>query len=240
MKKVIVCLIVLAMSALFLTACQDASRAETPTAKSPNTNGNDVAPDNTDNEQKVTDKQPAPVDADDIGDSSEDPVTNAIPEGYVSNDLDKRVGHLQDNGEVSFAGDMQTAKISFCLPEKWVFDGGSVAYCDDKKVFEIGGVFPTEEFSTESVRIVDDTVTLPTSIKGEEGEDITIYEEIVSDQGLYDYRAHTETAFSSDQLYEVYRYIVSHNGYSVYVTFVVNEFYDEDVCQAVLSLIQIN
>ena len=57
----------------------------------------------------------------------------------------------------------------------------------------------------------------------------------MSDQGVYDYMCHSSAVLGNGEIYETYLYIVSRGGYSVYVSFVVNDYYSPEICETVLN-----
>ena len=164
---------------------------------------------------------------------------NVPPSGYISYQFVTGTGHLADNGDVSYiSNDDPRVLVSFALPDEWNFNGGSTAGDDISKVFEIAGVFPTDEYSVEKISYFDLDTSFPASFINDMGRETTVYAEEVSSQGLYDYVEHRSTMLYTGE-YECYTYVVSRNGWSVYVTFVVNENFDEAVVEKVLSSVNI-
>lgn len=156
-----------------------------------------------------------------------------LPQGYVYNTFEGRVGQLEHGG-VSFKNHDESAAFGFILPENWSLDA-SVANCNNVKVFEIGGFFKTEELSSDKVMVTDGNADFPTTAKNDEGGTVTIYAEKMSDAGVYDYMCHSSSVLGNGEIYEKYIYIVSRGGYSVYVTFVVNDYYSDEICETVLN-----
>lgn len=151
-------------------------------------------------------------------------------------------GHLFDNGNegeyfIEIQGD-STVLVNFALPGDWIFNGSSVASVDDTKVFETGAVYPTEEFRPEKVGYFGADMVFPTFIENSMGRRVTIYGQEVSDFGLYDYMEHSSTRLKSGE-YETYDYIVSRNGWSMSVAFVVNENFSEEIVETVLQSVNI-
>lgn len=161
-----------------------------------------------------------------------------LPDGYRLNQIMTGTGHLLDNGnggEYHFNGEGDsTVLVSFALPEAWIFNGYSVADEGNTKVFEIGAVYPTEEFSLEKVGYFGVDMVFPTFTENNMGHTVTIYEQEVSGSGLYDYMDHSSTLLSTGE-YETYDYIVSRNGWSMSVIFVVNENFSEDIVETILQ-----
>lgn len=162
-----------------------------------------------------------------------------LPDGYRLNQIMAGTGHLLDNGNggeyhINVEGD-STVLVSFALPEDWIFNGYSVADVGNTKVFEIGAVYPTEEFSPEKVGYFGADTVFPTFIENNNaGHRVTVYEQEVSGSGLYDYMDHSSTLLSTGE-YETYDYIVSRNGWSMSVIFVVNENFSEDIVETILQ-----
>ena len=154
---------------------------------------------------------------------------------YADNRVSRETGHLADNGNVDY-GVPGTPKVnvSMVLPEGWSFNGRT-ASDDLSKVFELGGVFPTEEYSFEKVSHYDLNTEFPASYINDMGRMTTVYEEQIS-EGLFDYMEHTSTTLFTGE-YECYTYVVSRNGWSAYVFFVVNQNFNSSVVQTVLNSI---
>lgn len=151
-------------------------------------------------------------------------------------------GHLFENGNegeyfIEIQGD-STVLVNFALPGDWIFNESSVASVDDTKVFEIGAVYPTEEFRPEKVGYFGADMVFPTFIENSMGSTVTIYEQKVSDLGIYDYMEHSSLRLKSGE-YETYDYIVSRNGWSMKVIFVVNENFSEEIVETVLQSVNI-
>ena len=164
----------------------------------------------------------------------------SVPDGYTLHQLTTGTGHLADNGDVDYiSNDDPSVLVSFALPNEWNYRGWSTANDDISKVFEIAGVFPSEEYSVEKVSYFDLDTTFPASFINVMGRETTVFEEAIGDNELYDYIEHTSSMLNSGNEYECYTYVVSRNGWSVYVTFVVNENFDETVVEAVLRSVDI-
>lgn len=155
--------------------------------------------------------------------------------GYKLNQFVTGTGHLADNGDVDYiSNDDPRVLVSFALSDEWNYREGGTASDDISKVFEIAGVFPTEEYSVEKVSYFDIDTSFPATFINVMGRETTVYEEAIGDNELYDYMEHTSSMLNSGNKYESYTYVVSRNGWSVYVTFVVNENFDETVVETVL------
>ena len=151
--------------------------------------------------------------------------------GHLFHDLDRGVEFNRDEDS--------TVLVSFALPEEWTFNGYSVADVDYTKVFEIGAVFPTEEYTPEKVGYFGADAVFPAVIESNNaGNRVTVYSQELSDSGLYDYKEHGSALLSTGD-YETYEYIVSRNGWSTWVIFVVNEYFSEDTVQRVLGSVDI-
>lgn len=164
----------------------------------------------------------------------------SLPAGYTLNQIITETGHLLDSGGTGSIEGIEdpTVLVSFALPEDWTFNGSSVANVGDTKVFEIGRAYPKEEFRPEKVRYLGDDAVLPVVIENNANHDVTIYEQEISDSGLYDYMEHSSALLSTGD-YETYYYIVSRNGWSMSVDFVVTEYFSEDIVETVLRSVNI-
>lgn len=165
----------------------------------------------------------------------------SLPAGYTLNQIMTGTGHLLDSGGTGRIEGIEdpTVLVSFALPEDWTFNGSSVANVGDTKVFEIGRAYPKEEFSPEKVRYFGDDAVFPAVIESNNaGHRVTVYSQELSDSGLYDYKEHNSALLSTGD-YETYEYIVSRNGWSTWVIFVVNEYFSEDIVETVLRSVNI-
>lgn len=234
MKKVIVFILILAMSVLTLSACQDVSQEKLPADTSADTGDNAVITESTVSVEPDSAEAETEPGVDDVPDNPEEPETDAVPQGYVSRKFESKLGYLRDNGNVGLENPDETAAFGFILPEDWEFDA-SVACVDGVKVFEIGGFFRTEELTADKVRLTPEGTEFPTTAENDEGGTETIYAEETSDQGVYDYMCHSSAVLGNGEIYETYLYIVSRGGYSVYVSFVVNDYYSPEICETVLN-----
>lgn len=244
MKKSAIFLIILALTALMLSACGNVIDDKLPAdtgdsaAITESTVGEQTDPADTETEPVGEDASDSPDETEQTEDAMpenpENTEADAIPQGYVSNIYEGTVGQLRDNGNVGFKNHDESMTFGFVLPEDWSLDA-SVACVGDVKVFEIGGFFKTEELTADKVRITPEGTEFPTTAKDDEGGTVTIYAEEMSDGGVYDYMLHSSSVISNGEIYEKYVYIVSRGGYSVYVTFVVNDCYSEDICEKVLN-----
>lgn len=167
-----------------------------------------------------------------------------LPDDYRLIQIMRGTYHLLDNdngGEYLFNDESDSAVlVSFSLPGNWVFNGSSVADAGSSKVFEIGAVYPTEEFSPKKVGYFGADTIFPTFIESDAaGHRVTIYEQEVSSSGLYDYMEHSSSLLYTGE-YETYGYIVSRNGWSMHVIFVVNEHFSEDIVGTVLQSVDIS
>lgn len=231
---VLIIAVVLATLLGVLVGCTQKTPDDTMQPEVPNGNVTDELNEEEMNRQQ-TDSADAETDsdADDIQDNPENTEAYAIPQGYVYNTFEGRVGQLEHGG-VSFKNHDESAAFGFILPENWSLDA-SVANCNNVKVFEIGGFFKTEELSSDKVMVTDGNADFPTTAKNDEGGTVTIYAEKMSDAGVYDYMCHSSSVLGNGEIYEKYIYIVSRGGYSVYVTFVVNDYYSDEICETVLN-----
>ncbi len=158
------------------------------------------------------------------------------PNVYIPYSLVMQVGHVLEDGGVSYSADDTYAELTFSLPEDWVFNGSSVADKNGKKVFEIGAITPDSEDRNAGTRGKAGTV-----ITNNMGRDVTIYEESTDGGDLYKYMCHSSVPdyYSDNGIYESYDYTVDRGGYSVFAGFIVSEYYDEEICRRVLESIDI-
>ncbi len=163
--------------------------------------------------------------------------TAANSEAYIQYSFVQRMGHVTENGGVSYYADDDDhyVEVSFSLPADWVFYG-STADKNGKKTFEIGGVTPDTEDRDAGTRGKAGTV-----IVNEMGRDVTIHEESTDGGDLYKYMSHSSVPdyYSDDGIYESYEYTVDRGGYSIFASFIVSEYYDEEICRRVLESIDI-
>lgn len=210
MAKTATFIIFLALTALMLSACGDVINEKLPT----DTGDNAAIAESNDNPDETEDEE--------------------IPQGYAFHIFDGTVGHLEDNGDVSFENQDLSVGFGFILPEDWSYYLNT-ADVGDVKVFEIGGCFNTEEFSADKVRLTPEGTEFPAAITNDAGRTVTIYAEETSDAGVYDYMRHTSSVRDSGEINEKYVYIVSRGGYSVYVIFFENDYYSDEICETVLN-----
>lgn len=158
------------------------------------------------------------------------------PNVYTPYRLIVQVGHVAENGGVSYSPEDSYAELTFSLPEDWIFNGSSVADKNGKKVFEIGAVTPDTEDRDAGTRGKAGTV-----IENEMGRDVTIHEESTDGGDLYKYMCHSSVPdyYSENYVYESYDYTVDRGGYSIFAGFIVSEYYDEEICRRVLESIDI-
>lgn len=203
-------------------------------------NDSDSREDNADDDKGGTDDAiPDKADDNQLQDAIDDQPED-LPEGYAFHQLTLKTGHLYDTGGVGSIDGVEDpqALVNFILPEDWIFNGSSVAHVGDTKVFEIGAIFPTEEFNLEKVSRLGADATFPAVIVNNAGHDVTVYEQEISDSGLYDYMSHGSALLYTGE-YETYTYIVSRNGWAIHVIFVVNENFDEAIVENVLNSVNI-
>ncbi|MCH5193531.1 MAG: hypothetical protein J1F11_06185 [Oscillospiraceae bacterium] len=198
-----------------------------------------TVPDKTDPEpiQTTTDEQ-ALTTTEQVQDTADE---QSLPDFYVPYQIMSETGHLidLDRGLDINSGEDPAVLISFALPEEWSFNGSSVADVGDTKVFEIGAVFPSEEFSPEKVTPFDMDTEFPAVIETTlSGHRLTVYEQELGDSGLYDFMEHSSVLLYTGD-YETYDYIVSRNGWSTWVIFVVTEYFSEDIVETVLRSVNI-
>lgn len=234
MKKAIVFIIAIAMTALVLSSCQDVSQAKLPADTSADTGDNAVITESTVSVETDSAEAETEPGGDDVPDNPEEPETDDIPQGYASRKFESKLGYLRDNGNVGLENHDETVAFGFFLPEDWEFDA-SVACVGGVKVFEIGGFFRTEELTADKVRLTPEGTEFPTTAENDEGGTVTIYTEEMINHAVYDYMAHTSSVLGNGEIYEKYLYIVSRGGYSVYVSFVVNDYYSPEICETVLN-----
>ncbi len=158
------------------------------------------------------------------------------PNVYIPYRLVVQVGHVLEEGGVSYSADDSYAELTFSLPSDWIFNGSSVADKNGKKVFEIGAVTPDSEDRNAGTRGKAGTV-----IVNEMGRDVTIHEESTDGGDLYKYMCHSSVPdyYSDDGIYESYEYTADRGGYSIFASFIVSEYYDEEICRRVLESIDI-
>ncbi len=155
--------------------------------------------------------------------------TAPAAESYTSYSAVQRIGHVSEDGGINFNTDSGSAEISLALPSDWEF-GGTAADKNGVKVFEIGALYPdSEEINTDGMK-TDQAL----------GREVTVYEESTGGN-LYKYMVHKSVPdhYSDNGVYESYDYIIDRGGYSLLVSFVVNDFYDEAVSRTVLEFIDI-
>ena len=156
-------------------------------------------------------------------------ISNRIPAGYKS---------------VSYRGENSDGKyiIGFAVPEDWVYRGATtVDGADGFKRIEFR-VIASDNEDFMKYPIFEEGTEYPAVITNSEGYDVTIFEEQTS-SGLYDYMSHSRTVADGGfhQFYETYEYIVTRNGYTAFLAFVVYEDdYDENVTLEILKSLQIN
>ena len=217
MKKVIAFIMILAMSALTLSACQDVSQEKLPADTSADTGDNAVISESTVSVETDSAEAETEPGGDDVPDDPEEPETDAVPQGYVSRKFESKLGYLRDNGNVGLENHDETVAFGFILPEDWEFSASVAHVCGVK------------------VRLTPEGTEFPTTAENDEGGTETIYAEEMSDQGVYDYMCHSSAVLGNGEIYETYLYIVSRGGYSVYVSFVVNDYYSPEICETVLN-----
>lgn len=168
MKKVIAFIMILAMSALTLSACQDVSQEKLPADTSADTGDNAVISESTVSVETDSAEAETEPGGDDVPDDPEEPETDAVPQGYVSRKFESKLGYLRDNGNVGLENHDETVAFGFILPEDWEFSA-SVAHVCGVKVFEIGGFFRTEELTADKVRLTPEGTEFPTTAENDEG-----------------------------------------------------------------------
>lgn len=198
-----------------------------------------TVPDKTDDEQTQSTAEEQVQTADEQTPDTADQQT--LPD-FSPYQIMSETGHLYDldRGLDINSGEDPTVLISFALPVDWEFNGSGGADVGYTKVFEIGAVFPTEEFSPEKVSPFDMDTEFPAVIETtNSGHRVTVYEQKLGDDPrIYDFMEHSSTPLS-DGDYETYEYIVSRNGWSTWVIFVVNEYFSEDIVRTVLESVNI-
>lgn len=152
----------------------------------------------------------------------------SVPEGY------KAVGYRGENSDGKYV-------LRFNIPEEWVHRGyTTVDGADGFKRIEFR-VLASDNNDFITYPVFEEGTEYPAVITNSEGYDVTIFEEQMS-SGLYDYMSHSRTVADGGfhQYYETYEYVVTRNGMTAWMNFVVYDDYDENVTLEILKSIQIS
>lgn len=198
--------------------------------------GGEPVPPANDDTQQIENVTTAPQD--DIAETDEttsaDPEAQAIPDGWQEC---RFVTGLNDNDWNRIDG---KTEIIFAVPDDWIYGGYSTISGPNYKMMELFGSFLTDGFDVAGARYFPEGTEYPAVGINDMGNEFTVLKEVES-EGLYDLMSHrisiADGGYSA--YYEVYEYLVSRNGYSAYIFFVVNDDYDESVCQTILETVRI-
>lgn len=142
------------------------------------------------------------------------------------------VYHIDEGGYSISPDDASQVRVSLQLPEHWEISGGQSAYIDGNKVFEIGVPYPESEginyddFKTDMVM----------------GREITVHEEKYGGaKDGYDYfiSKSVPDVYSEDGSYDSYVYVISRNGYRIYLNFVSDSGISRQETDSVLRSVEI-
>ncbi len=156
-----------------------------------------------------------------------------IPIGYMSRRYTSDVYELTPDGYGLQRDEDNPAQleVKFMIPQDWEMEY-SVASLNEKKIFEIGSPYPSEQGINYDSFKVDYGM----------GREITIHEEKIGtadDPFEYFVSSSVPDYYSDDKSYDTYTYIVSSGGYNISMHFISDAGVEKEVFEYVVSTLDI-
>lgn len=139
--------------------------------------------------------------------------------------------------------DGKQVTVSFSIPVDWEYNGVNIASrkSDDFKAMEFYYLMPADQVDRSNISCFDPVyTTYPAVTTDSEGGEVTVYEEYFA-SGLFDYVARIRGIADGGytEYYDIYRYLITRNGYAIWFTFQIDDKYDQLTTDFILNSVRI-